>query len=298
MRHLLEISKLKLNEIENLLDTAFKFKSDKKFPTYPDISLVNLFYEPSTRTKLSFELAAKKLSLLVSTLDVSTSSVVKGETILDTLETLGAMGVNLVVLRHKEDYLPTKLAQEINNISLINAGDGMHAHPTQALLDVMTIIDNKKDLNNLKVTIIGDIKHSRVANSLQLVFALLKVKSLVLVAPEFCKPDYIHYGTYTTSLTEGLKDADVVITLRVQKERMPLKQNFDMDDYINNYQITPKTLELAKKDVILMHPGPVNRGIEIVSSLVKDKQSKILSQVENGVYMRMAIINELAKAYV
>lgn len=295
MKHLLEISKLTKTDIENLLVKAQKFKQELCYPKYSEICLANLFYEPSTRTRVSFELGAKRLSLMVTNIDSKSSSSTKGETILDTITTLEAMGVNLIVLRHTEDYLPLKIAKSVKNISIINAGDGMHAHPSQALLDLMTIIETKPKLEKLKIAIVGDILHSRVANSLQLIFAIMNVGELILITPKYCEPSYVHYGTVTHSLENGLKDCDVIIVLRVQKERFKSSENFDIDDYINFFKIEPKVLANARPDAILMHPGPVNRDVEIENSLVDSKYSKILLQVQNGVFMRMAILDTIIR---
>ena len=197
-------------------------------------------------------------------------------------------------MRHKQDYLPQHLADALDSaVHVINAGDGVHAHPSQALLDVMTIIEQKPKLDTLKIAILGNIKHSRVAHSLQHICRLLGVGELVLVAPELWQPDAVHYGQVTADLASGLADADVVICLRVQRERLLENEHLDLAIYRRDYALTSKSLAFAKPDAMVMHPGPINRGIEIDSEVADGKQSFILRQVHNGVYARMAILDAL-----
>lgn len=292
MKHLLDITQLKLSNVEQLLTKAMDFKKGIALPNYSSYRLANLFYENSTRTRISFELAAKNLAIPVVNFDLAHSSESKGEMIEDTVSNLTAMGINLFVIRHTQEQLQHQLAQKIGNTAhIINAGDGQHAHPSQALLDYMTIRELKS--GKLKVAIIGDILHSRVANSLQCLFALMDIGELVMVAPEIWQPKHIHYGRVTSSLREGLEKADVIICLRVQQERLLDNEQLNLVSYRKQFALTQESLSLAKANAIVMHPGPVNRGIEIDADIVDGARLVILQQVKNGVFMRMAIIDSL-----
>jgi aspartate carbamoyltransferase catalytic subunit len=294
MNHFLEISQLSLVDIKALNERALVFKNNQILPSYPQGKMVNLFYENSTRTRVSFELAAKNLSMSVVNMDLQRSSENKGETIEDTFRNLSAMGLNLFVVRHTEEGLPQKLANlNMPGVHVINAGDGTHAHPSQAMLDVMTIIEKKPKLQQLKIAIVGNLRHSRVANSLQHVCAQLGVRELTLVSPTIWQPSSVHYGRVTSSLRDGIEDADVVICLRVQRERLLDNEHLDLASYQREYALTTNQLAYAKPDAIVMHPGPMNRGIEIDSDVADGPQSCILQQVQNGVYMRMAILERL-----
>ncbi len=295
MNHFLDITQLSATQITALIERALYFKqTETNFPNYSPHSVATLFYETSTRTRVSFELAAKKLSMPVIDLNSYTSSHVKGETVEDTIKTLMAMGVDVFVLRHHEESLPATLALKMENQGhIINAGDGRNAHPSQAMLDMMTIGEVKPDFKHLKISIVGNIRHSRVANSMQHICAALGVAKLALVAPEIWQPQTCYFGEVTTSLQEGLADADVVICLRIQNERLHTHEFTDLPTYQQNYAITAKTLSYAKPDVMIMHPGPINRNIEIDSEIADGKQSFIWRQVTNGVYMRMAILEAL-----
>lgn len=294
MKHLLEISQLSRHDIMTLIQRALHFKHNPIYPRYPHMTLANLFYENSTRTRVSFELAAKYLGISVVNLDLHHSSESKGELIEDTMKTLSAMGIQLFVIRHRQDGLPLVLAKNgEDNAHIINAGDGQHAHPSQALLDLMTIVECKPNLDQLKIAIVGDLRHSRVANSLQCICAALDVKELALVAPTVWQPQVVHFGQVTTSLREGLANADVVICLRVQQERLNTDEHLEIHTYRRDYAITCASLALAKADAMVMHPGPINRGVEMDSDVADGPQSFILRQVCNGVYMRMAIIEAL-----
>ncbi|KTD24703.1 aspartate carbamoyltransferase [Legionella lansingensis] len=296
MKHFLEISQLSRQEIDRLLHKALYFKSATLYPNYSQHTVANLFYENSTRTRVSFELAAKKLSMSVINLALQSSSEAKGEHIEDTLKTLAAMGINLFVIRHSQDGLQQTLARKIgDNVHIINAGDGKHAHPSQAMLDFMTIYEQKPDFEQLKIAIVGNIRHSRVANSLQCLCATMGVKELTLVAPEVWQPQQVHFGRVTSSLAEGLEAADVVICLRVQHERLQEHEALDLDVYRREFALTPTTLKYAKPDAMVMHPGPMNRGVEIDSEVADGVQSFILQQVTNGVFMRMAILEVLTQ---
>ena len=294
MNHFIEISQLSKPEVMALLKSALSLKNGSICPQYPAIPLATLFYENSTRTRISFDLAAKRLGMPVVNVDIATSSEAKGESIIDTVKTLTAMGIKCFVIRHKEAGLPIKLAKTCGEgIHVINAGDGMHAHPTQAMLDFMTIMEQKPDLSSLKIAILGDIRHSRVANSLQCLAATLNVGELSLVAPEQWQPSVVHYGTVTDSLRDGLAGADVIICLRVQSERFSTGDTLDLTSYRKAYALTKTTLAYAKKEAMVMHPGPINRSVEIDDEVADGPQSYILQQVQNGVFMRMAILSHL-----
>ncbi len=296
MKHFLEISQLSRQDIFTLLNRASALKNGSQFPSYKHVTVANLFYENSTRTRASFELAAKRLSMTVINLDVQNSSEAKGEVIEDTIYTLAAMGIDIFVLRHSKDELHNQLAKNLQEkIHLVNAGDGIHAHPSQALLDLMTISEQKPDLSRLKIAIIGDIRHSRVANSLQCLCSALEVGELSLIAPEIWQPQKVHYGKVTNSLAEGLEGADVVICLRVQHERLEANEQIDLLSYHRQFALTKESLKYAKPDALVMHPGPMNRGVEIDSEVADGKQSYILQQVNNGVFMRMAILESLIR---
>lgn len=295
MKHFLEIGQLSCNDVNRLITRAIKFKTQQEFPQLKHLGLANLFYEPSTRTRISFEMAAKNLGIRVVNMDFAQSSETKGEMIEDTIHTLHAMGIQLFVIRHSQNGLPQAMVGTFRNgIHIVNAGDGTHEHPSQALLDLMTILQQKPRLDKLKIAIVGDVLHSRVANSLQGLCALMGVGELVMVAPEIWYPQTVPlYGLVTSSLQEGLQDADVVIALRIQKERLNTNEKLDLNTYHTRYAITKTSLEWAKPDVMVMHPGPMNRGIEIDSDVADSKRSFILEQVKNGIFMRMAILEAL-----
>lgn len=294
MHHFLEISHLSRTQIESLLDRAFAFKRQGNYPNYSHAPVALLFYENSTRTRVSFELAATHLSMPVIALDLQSSSEAKGESIADTIKNLAAMGIGHYVIRHQQNGLHQKLANELDDgIQLINAGDGTHAHPSQALLDMMTIIEHKPKLEQLKMAILGNIRHSRVASSLQCIAKTMGVGEVNLIAPEAWQPQPAHYGQVTDNLREGLKDADVVVCLRVQKERLMDDEHLDLATYRNDFALTAKSLAYAKPNAIVMHPGPMNRGVEIDSDIADGSQSVILQQVTNGVFARMSIFDAL-----
>jgi aspartate carbamoyltransferase catalytic subunit len=297
MKHLLDVDKLSAANIFALINRAQVFKQQSNIPNYSDYTLATLFYEHSTRTRISFELAAKRLGMQVVNFDIQNSSESKGETIFDTLQTLNAMGIQLFAVRHGQNGLPWELAVNCSESShIINAGDGTHAHPSQALLDLMTIIEKKPDIKNLKIAVIGDLRHSRVVGSLQRICAILNVGELRLIAPEIWQPEKIEYGEYTNSLDNGLKDADVVMCLRVQQERLLVSEGLDLELYRRHYGLTQERLAMLRKDVMIMHPGPINRGIEMDGFVADCAHSVILEQVKNGVFMRMAILEALSLA--
>ncbi|MDP3560614.1 MAG: aspartate carbamoyltransferase catalytic subunit [Legionellaceae bacterium] len=298
MKHFLEINQLSYDEMLQLVQRALYFKqiaNHTSYPSYPNFAVANLFYENSTRTRVSFELAAHYLGMRVINVDLQHSSEQKGEVIEDTVHTLSAMGINLFVIRHSQNGLPQAMAGAFaKGVHVINAGDGTHAHPSQALLDLMTIIEHKSNLEQLKVVIVGDLLHSRVANSLQNSCALLGVGELVLVSPPIWQPKVVHYGRVTASLQEGMANADVVICLRVQRERLAENKGLNMAEYRRDYAVTRDSLKWAKPDVMVMHPGPMNRGVEIDSDVADGPRSFIFRQVQNGVFARMAILEAIA----
>ncbi|RUR12340.1 aspartate carbamoyltransferase catalytic subunit [Legionella sp. km772] len=293
MKHFLEISQLTTEDVLRLIHRALEFKKSPQYPSYHQHSVANLFYENSTRTRVSFELAAKHLGMKVINIDLHSSSETKGEIIEDTLHTLAAMGIGNFVIRHKQEGMQQVLADRVKNVHIVNAGDGTHAHPSQALLDMMTIMEEKQEPSALKIAILGNIRHSRVAHSFQCIAKHLNVGELVMVAPSIWQPHKLHYGRVTSDIKEGLADADVVMCLRVQKERLLEHEFLDLAAYRQDFALTQKTLAYAKPDVMVMHPGPMNRGIEIDNHVADGDKSYILQQVTNGVYARMAILEAL-----
>lgn len=297
MKHFLDVDQLSSANVLALVERALGFKNlpHHDYPKYSGVVLLQVFYENSTRTQLSFELAAKNLGLTVLSLDPKRSSESKGEAMQDMCQTFAAMGVQLMVMRHPEDGALQALSQAAPDaLQLVNAGDGMYAHPTQAMLDIMTMIENKLVPRDMKIALVGNIRHSRVAQSLQRLCRVLDVGELALIGPEAWLPKNIIYGHTTSSLQDGLKNADVVMTLRVQHERFSKDDDVcDLAMYRENYAITSNTLAYAKPDALVMHPGPMNRGVEIDSEVADGPQSRILKQVQNGVFMRMAILERL-----
>jgi aspartate carbamoyltransferase catalytic subunit len=298
-RHLLGITDLDAEEIQRILDTAEAMKEIaarpiKKVPTLRGRTVVNLFFEPSTRTRMSFEVAEKRLSADTLSIAVATSSVTKGETLLDTVRNLEAMAPDMIVMRHSSSGAPHLLARLCRS-AIINAGDGMHEHPTQALLDAFTIREHKKRLDGLKVSIVGDLMHSRVLRSnIQL---LNKMGAEVWACgPSTLMPtDLARFGVRpTTSIDEAVDEADVVMMLRIQHERMHGHFIPSTREYFTLFGLTPERLRRAKDDVIIMHPGPMNRGVEIDSEVADGPYSVILEQVSNGVAVRMAVLYLLA----
>ena len=300
-RHLLGIKNLTTQDIELIFDTAANFKEVinrpiKKVPSLRDVTIANIFFENSTRTRLSFELAEKRLSADVVNFSASGSSVKKGETLLDTVNNILAMKVDMVVMRHASVGAPHFLSRHIN-ANIVNAGDGTHEHPTQALLDTFSIRERLGTLSGKKVAIIGDILHSRVA--LSNIFALRKLGAEVLVCgPPTLLPKYItSLGVKVElSLEKALAWCDVANVLRIQLERQQIKYFPSLREYTLYYGITKKTLDNLKKKIIVMHPGPINRGVELSSDAADSHHSIILDQVENGVAVRMAVLYLLAAA--
>lgn len=292
---LLDIEHLKAEEIVGLLNSARRMNPQKPRPLLKGARVLLLFYEPSTRTRSSFEIAAKSLGAMTTLVQASGSSIEKGESLLDTSYTLRAVGADMIVVRHPNAGAPALMAHHLD-IPVINAGDGMHEHPSQALLDAYTILRHKKNLKNLQVAIIGDIYHSRVARSA--IHLLSKFGSrLTLCGPAEFLPEVattlapnLHI---TRTVEDAIRGADVIMLLRVQKERLA-GMKISLADYISRYQITSLRLKLAKKDAILMHPGPIIRGLELAGEVADSPQSVILEEVRNGVPVRMAI---LARAF-
>ena len=299
MKHFLTIDDLSVDDVHALLNNALylkkTFKEHSKLPDYSKYAAANLFYEPSTRTRISFELAAKRLSINVVNLNILQSSETKGETIQDTIQTIASMGVDLIILRHHQNGFPAMIKNQLTYLTthIINAGDGQNEHPSQAMLDLMTIIEKKPNLHELKIAIVGDVRHSRVANSLQRLFKLIYIKELVLIAPEPWHPEPGYYGNVTSSLEAGLENADVIIVLRIQRERFLEHETVDLEYYRQYYALTTENINMAKTNALIMHPGPINRGVEIDSVVADSSQSEILTQIQNGVYMRMAILEAL-----
>jgi aspartate carbamoyltransferase catalytic subunit len=294
-KDILGIKELSVEEINLILDTAESFsevstREIKKVPTLRGKTIINLFYEASTRTRTSFEIAGKRLSADTINISASTSSVVKGETLIDTAKNLEAMNPDLIVIRHSAAGAPHMLAGLLRQ-SIINAGDGAHEHPTQALLDMMTIRSKKGRIAGLRVAIIGDISHSRVARSN--IYGLIKMGAQVSIAgPATMIPRDIGkmgVGVFTR-IEEAIKDVDIIMMLRIQMERE--KQNIfpSLREYAHYFSLNRRNISLASEDVLIMHPGPINRGVEISSEIADGPHSIILDQVTNGVAVRMALL--------
>ena len=300
VEHLLGVKFLNKNDLELIFETADNFKEIinrpiKKVPSLRDITIANLFFENSTRTKLSFELAEKRLSADVLNFSSSQSSVKKGESLIDTVNNILSMKVDMIVIRHSNPGAPHLLSKKVN-ATIINAGDGAHEHPTQALLDSYSMRQEIGDLNNKNILIVGDIIHSRVA--LSNIFALqLQGANVKVCAPHTLIPKYLKdFGVKVeTDLDKALKWCDVANMLRLQNERMSESYFPSIREYKKYYGLTMDRLQNVNKDVVIMHPGPINRGVEITSEVADSNNSIILDQVENGVAIRMAVIYLLAK---
>jgi aspartate carbamoyltransferase catalytic subunit len=296
LNHLLSIKELSRDDILSLIDQAQQFlHSDDASSALKNKIVANLFFEMSTRTRSSFEIAAKRLGAEVLNFDSTTSSLGKGETVLDTVLNLEAMGVHCFVIRHQEERIVEGIASHLKQAQVINAGDGCHEHPTQALLDMLTIFHYRKNFQQLKIAIVGDILHSRVAHSVLTACLSLEVPDIRLVGPKTLLPDHIELPGVSlhAEIESGIKDVDVVMVLRLQKERMESQLLSGISQYATSYGLNSARLKLAKPDAIVMHPGPVNRDIEITSEVIEGPQSVILQQTRFGVAMRMAILNRL-----
>ncbi len=300
--HLLSIEGLPRAVLHNILDTAGTFLSVndrevKKVPLLRGKSVFNLFFENSTRTRTTFEIAAKRLSADVINLDIAKSSAAKGESLLDTIANLSAMHADMFVVRHSESGAPYLIAQHCApHVHVVNAGDGRHAHPTQGLLDMYTIRHYKQDFTNLTVAVVGDIVHSRVARSDINALTTLGVPEIRAVGPKTLVPsDLKEMGVRVChDMVEGIKGADVIIMLRLQNERMSGAMLPSAGEFFKNYGLTQEKLAHAKPDAIVMHPGPINRGVEIDSSVADGRQSVILPQVTFGIAVRMAVMSTIA----
>lgn len=305
LRHLLTLNGLAKETLIELLDSAQSYLSAPgELPVRSEAlcgrTVANLFFEPSTRTRASFDLAGKRLGADVLNLDVNTSSRKKGESILDTIYTLEAMQVDIMVVRDASAGVPAFIARHVNDhVSVLNAGESDVSHPTQGLLDVLTMRQHRDDFSNLVVAIVGDIQHSRVARSAAHGLNTLGVGELRLVSPPAMAPqdDDLPFATVVDNLEDGLRNADVVMALRIQRERIG---NLDgipgIDEYFANFGISHERMQLAKPDAIVMHPGPMNRGIEIESALADSPQSMITRQVTNGVAVRMAVLERVTRS--
>jgi aspartate carbamoyltransferase catalytic subunit len=302
LRHLLSIEGLPKKILNQILDTAESFvgvaeREVKKVPLLRGKTVCNLFFENSTRTRTTFEIAAKRLSADVISLNVNTSSQSKGETILDTVDNLIAMHADMFVVRHSQSGAAHFIAKHVpDHIHVINAGDGRHSHPTQGLLDMFTIRKYKPDLHNLRVAIVGDVLHSRVARSEIHALTTLGVPEVRVIAPKTLLPTQVEkLGVHVFhDMKAGLKDVDVVMMLRLQNERMNGAMLPSAQEYFKTYGLTQDKLNLAKPDAIVLHPGPMNRGVEIDSSVADGSQSVILPQVTYGIAVRMAVMAMLA----
>jgi len=301
LRHLLTLEHLSRAEIERLLNKSQTFVRPLGAPpptsnTLAGVTVANLFTEPSTRTRVSFELAAKRLGADVVNLEVQLSSRVKGESMLDTVYTLQSLHVDVMVIRDAEAGVPELVAANVApHVSVLSAGEAHLSHPTQGLLDALTVRQHKKRFEELAIAIVGDIRHSRVARSSFHVFRTLGVPDLRIVAPGVLMPEEGEFEGCSrhTSLDSGLKDVDVVMMLRIQKERMGQADLPAADRYFTQYGLTPERLSLARPDAIVMHPQPMNRGIEIASDVADGRQSVIRDQVRNGVAVRMAVLADV-----
>lgn len=304
LTHLLTLDGLPKDIVTHILDTAETFvplaeRDVKKVPLLRGKSVFNLFFENSTRTRTTFEIAAKRLSADVYNLNINASSASKGESLLDTISNLSAMQADLFVVRHSASGAPHLIAQHVApHVHVVNAGDGWHAHPTQGLLDMYTIRHYKRDFTNLTVAIVGDVLHSRVARSDINALTTLGVPEVRVIGPMTLLPGGLeHMGVKVFhDMREGLRDVDVVIMLRLQNERMRGALLPSAQEYFKNYGLTQDKLALAKPDAIVMHPGPMNRGVEIDSAVADGKQAVILNQVTFGIAVRMAVMSIVAGA--
>lgn len=300
MKHLLGLNGVSASEIQEILDEAFRMKKEvlqgsKKDSCLSGKSIITLFYENSTRTRLSFELASKYLGATAANIAASSSSVAKGETLIDTAKTIDSMAADVIIIRHSSSGAPHLIAKH-TNASVVNAGDGMHEHPTQALLDLMTMKENKGDLKGLRVAIVGDVKHSRVARSN--IYGLHTMGAdVVLGGPTTLMPAEVEamgVPVYT-DIDKAVEGADVVMGLRIQLERQKKGLFPTVREYHKFFGIDDRRLSLAAKDAIVMHPGPVNRGVELSASVIDGVKSVICDQVTNGVCVRMAVLHLLTQ---
>ena len=298
-QNLINFTDLRKKDIFDLIELANNFKSEdlldyRSENLFPDKKIVSIFCEPSTRTKLSFEIAAHNLGAKFIDFDLSNSSIKKGETLEDTLNAVEMMGVDLCILRHTDSVIHDYV-KNFSNMQFINAGEGSISHPTQTLIDLMTIHESKERFDDLKITIVGDLDHSRVVNSFMEAIQIVGFKSLTFCGhPDLCK-NFIEtpIGNFEPELDTALQDADVVMALRIQNERLSEKLTIGATDYIERYQINVDSLQVADPEMILLHPGPVNFGIELSKEVGELDNCKIRNQIFNGVGMRMAVLTKL-----
>ena len=298
-KNLINFSDLTKKDIYDLIELANNFKSEDSLDyrnenLFPDKKIASIFCEPSTRTKLSFEIAAHNLGAKFIDFDLSNSSMNKGETLQDTIEAMEMMGVNLCILRHTESVIHD-LVKDFSNMQFVNAGEGSISHPTQTLIDLMTIHESKENFDKLNITIVGDLDHSRVVSSFIEAIEIVGYKSITFCGhPDLCK-NFIDssIGNFESELETALQDADVVMALRIQNERLSEKLSIGAQDYIDRYQVNIDSLQVADSDMILLHPGPVNFGIELCKEASKLENCKIRNQIFNGVGMRMAVLTKL-----
>ena len=298
-KNLINFSDLTKKDIYDLIELANNFKSEDSLDyrnenLFPDKKIASIFCEPSTRTKLSFEIAAHNLGAKFIDFDLSNSSMNKGETLQDTLEAMEMMGVNLCILRHTESVIHD-LVKDFSNMQFVNAGEGSISHPTQTLIDLMTIHESKENFDKLNITIVGDLDHSRVVSSFIEAIEIVGYKSITFCGhPDLCK-NFIDssIGNFESELETALQDADVVMALRIQNERLSEKLSIGAQDYIDRYQVNIDSLQVADPDMILLHPGPVNFGIELCKEASKLENCKIRNQIFNGIGMRMAVLTKL-----
>jgi aspartate carbamoyltransferase catalytic subunit len=304
LRHLLTLDGLSAQQITALLDHADALREQTQdgatpLDTLHGRTVINLFFEPSTRTRTSFDLAAKRLGANVINFDIASSSTTKGETLLDTIHTLEAMHCDAFVVRHKESGTPEYIAKHLRSkASVLNAGDGNHAHPTQGLLDALTLRRHRADFSKLTIVICGDIRHSRVARSDVHAFRALGTREIRLCSPPELAPDasdFPHCRIFH-NFDEAIAGADVAVMLRLQKERMQAAAIPSEADYFDRFGLSTQRLARANRDCLVMHPGPMNRGVEIQSEVAEGPQSLILEQVANGVFVRMAALSQLLGA--
>ncbi len=298
-RNLINLADLTKKDIFDLIELANNFKSENLLDyrnenLFPDKKIVSMFFEPSTRTKLSFEIAAHNLGAKFIDFDLSNSSLNKGETLEDTLEAMEMMGIDLCILRHTESIIHD-FVKNFSNMQFINAGEGSFSHPTQTLIDLMTIRESKEKFDNLNIAIVGDLDHSRVVSSFIEGIQIVGYKSITFCGhPDLCK-NFIDssIGNFEPELETALQDADIVMALRIQNERLSEKLSIEAKDYIDRYQINVDSLQVADPEMILLHPGPVNFGIELSREASKLENCKIRNQIFNGVGMRMAVLTKL-----
>jgi aspartate carbamoyltransferase catalytic subunit len=300
MQHLINLSDLSADDIHALFDRAEVLARQERLePSLEGRHIANLFFEPSTRTRVSFELAARSLGGSVVNLDVQNSSFTKGETLVDTYRTLEAMGIDAFVVRTAQPGVIQDLGRVVGrNVAVFNAGEGDAAHPTQGLLDALTIRQHKGNFDQLSIAIVGDVSHSRVARSTLRALSILGCQDLRIVAPAAWQPpaQQMPQVVITDNLEMGIQGCDVVMALRIQNERLRNSERLDRDQYVSHFCITQQRLAAAKNDAIVMHPGPINRAIEIADEVADGPQSVILRQVSNGVTIRRALFDTVARS--